>query len=197
MSLPACTKLFENFKISWDPELLTKDSTEISSNQRVYSDPAGMMHWQVFRPTDIAFGRNFFKNYSEECVEVVNGLKEIQSKLTPSDNELVELFRTHTIDPGGVNLIKTLPGKNINLHKDITRQCCLNIGLKNSNKWRSFISTQESLENFKEDETVSYILEDGEGYLLHINNPHGAVCLNTGDTNTARYILTYTYSRIS
>lgn len=196
MSFTTCVKLFDNFKVSWDPEILTKDSPEIESKEQVYSDPTGKMHWQVFKSTNVAFGRNFFRNYYKECTEVVDYLQKIKDNLPPSENKLVDVFRTHTINPGGINLIKTFPGKNIKLHKDVTRQYCLNIGLKNSNKWQSFISTQPNLEKYKENESISYILEDGEGYLLDINNPHCAICLNPNDNAAVRYVLTYTYSVI-
>lgn len=186
-------KVFDNFEVSWDPELLTKNYTEISNNSSVYYDPSGKAHWQNFNSTCVSFGRNFFKNHIDECMEVVEKLNLIKNSLKSSDNQLIELFRTHTINPGGISIIKTFPGKDIKLHKDVTRKYCLNIGLKNSNKWESFISTTESLDDFNNNEYVSYILEDGHGYLLNINNPHYAVCLDHTNMDEVRYVLTYTY----
>lgn len=92
-----CAKLFDNFEVSWDPELLTKNFSKTSSHQHAYRDPSGSAHWQVYEKTNVSFGRNFYKNHVTECREVADKLKEIQAQILPSDNPLVESFRARPV----------------------------------------------------------------------------------------------------
>lgn len=182
-----CRFLSNNFTVSWDPEKLTKDFPIIFTNSRVFRHQDGKAYWQQF-DSNILFARNFYLNFKKECEEVASKLNDLKRELI-DDSELVKTFLDTTIVPNRVNLIKTVQGKDIGLHKDITRSLCINIGLKNSNYWCSYISTTNTIEEFDQNNTIEYTINDGDAYILHINNPHGAVCLNNTGT---RYVITYT-----
>lgn len=187
-------KICDNFTVSWDPERISAEFPVINNGRGVYSDLNGNAHWQIFG-SDILFGRNFYSNYKLECIEVIEKLKIIQEKLREehyTTNYLMEIFLNHKIEPGRVNLLKTIPGKDIKLHKDITRGVCINIGLKNSNKWETIISKDNDIDNFNNSEKNTFLINDGDAYLMLINNPHTAKCLNKSDLESSRFLITYT-----
>ena len=199
MNNNVCHFLFNGFTVSWDPELLTKDFSEIEASGSPFADPTGKPHWQKF-DTDVLFARNFSTNFLPQCIEVVNNIKKIQSNLivNEEDVDILKTFKQHTVLPSRLGLIKTLPGKDIKLHVDSTRAICLNIGLKNSNKWETHIFNEQlknlnniDVRNIGQYNTQKVTLNDGDGYLFKIENPHTAICLNKEDTYTSRYILTY------
>jgi len=183
-------KIFENFTVSWDPENLTKDFTVVEYSDSVLRPKNNDACWQLY-DKDVLFARNFHINYKQECVEIIDKLKELQLNLLLNDSLLINEFKNHKLHYSKVNLLKTVPGKNIKLHKDITRNICINIGLKHSNKWESYISIQPNMVDVNPDNIIKYILNDGDVCLLHINNPHGAICLNKSES-FARYVMTYT-----
>lgn len=187
-------KICDNFTVSWDPEKISVKFPVIKNKDRsVYIDPKGNAHWQFFE-SNIMFGRNFYYNYRLECIEVVEKLKVIQEKLRKeqSPNYLTKIFLNHKIEPSRVNLLKTIPGKDIKLHKDITRGLCINIGLKNSNKWETIISKDNDINNFNSSQKNTFLINDGDAYIVLINNPHTAKCLNTSDLESTRFLITYT-----
>lgn len=194
-------KISDNFTINWDPEEISSKFDTINRPHEHYpfNDPSGLAHWQLY-PTNIAFGRNFYSNYKAECVEVAEKLKDIQEKLRDEIlcdeqsfplNHLTETFLNHKIIPNRVNLLKTIPGKDVELHIDATRDLCINIGLKNSNKWTTAISKDSNIKNFESSEKNTFSINDGEAYIILINNPHTAKCLNKSDLTSTRFLITY------
>lgn len=193
-----CYHLFNDFTVSWDPEVLTNSFPVIEATG-VYTESSGIAHWQKF-DSDVLFARNFTENFMQQCREVSDKIKKIQSELVVNDSSLdiLKKFKSHEITPWRVNLLKTIPGKDIKLHVDATRTICLNIGLKNSNKWKTYIFNEKlgslkdiDVNNIDNYNTRTVTLNDGEGYLFKIENPHTAICLNKQDTDTSRYIITY------
>lgn len=194
-----CHFLFDGFGVSWDPEILTKDFPVVEVSGAPFVDPTGQAHWQQF-DTDVLFARNFTENFLPQCIEVADNIRRIQNELTVDEHspDILKEFKKHKVKAGRVNLIKTLPGKDIKLHSDATRSICLNIGLKNSSKWETYIFNDQiknlrevDVSNLDKYNTHRLTLNDGEGYLLKIENPHTAICLNKQDTYTSRYIITY------
>jgi hypothetical protein len=189
-------KISDNFSVSWDPEEISKDFPTIEqADQSPYFDPSGKTHWQLYA-TDIVFGRNFYRNHKVECEEVAEKLKVIQTQLrndkTVPINYLTETFLNHEILAGRVNLLKTIPGKDIKLHNDSRRDLCINIGLKNSNKWVTVISKDPDIKNFESSQKNTFLMNDGDAYIILINNPHTAKCLNKSDILSTRFLITYT-----
>lgn len=195
-------KIADKFTVSWDPEEISSEFNTINRPREryPYNDPSGLAHWQLY-PTNIAFGRNFYSNYKVECTEVAEKLKNIQEKLRDKrlsgehsfpTNRLTETFLNHKIIPNRVNLLKTIPGKDVELHIDVTRDLCINIGLKNSNKWTTVISKDSNIKNFESSKKNSFSMNDGEAYIILINNPHTAICLNKEDLESTRFLITYT-----
>ena len=195
-------KICDNFIVSWDPEEISAGFQSINRPHEYhpYYDPSGDAHWQLY-PTNVAFGRNFYPNFKAECLEVAEKLKSIQEKLRDERlsgnesfpvNRLTETFLNHKIIPNKVNLLKTIPGKDIELHYDSTRDLCINIGLKNSNKWQTIISEDPNIKNFESSKKNSFLMNDGDAYIILINNPHVATCLNKQDLKSTRFLITYT-----
>jgi hypothetical protein len=194
-------KIGENFTVSWDPEEISLgfDTINRPYERAPYYDPSGAAHWQLY-PTNVAFGRNFYSNYKAECAEVAEKLKIIQERLRDERlsgnqsfpiNYLTKTFLNHKIVPNKVNLLKTIPGKDIGLHSDVTRDLCINIGLKNSNKWQTVISEDANIKNFESSEKNTFLMNDGDAYVILINNPHTAICLNKYDLESTRFLITY------
>ena len=189
-------KISDNFTVSWDPEKISADFPTIEqADQSPYFDPTGKTHWQLYT-NDVFFGRNFYQNHKVECEEVAEKLKIIQEQLRNDQNVpmnyLTETFLNHEILPGRVNILKTVPGKDIKLHNDARRDLCINIGLKNSNKWATVISKDSDIENFDKSQKDIFLMNDGSAYIILINNPHTAKCLDKSDLVSTRFLITYT-----
>lgn len=188
-------KIFEGFTVSWNIDAIVGGiSSEIEPPRGYfgpYFDPSGIAHWQNYSKTNIAFARNFFRNFKAECAEVAFKLKEIQKNINP-DNDLLKLFVEHTVVPQKVNIIRAIGGKSVAVHCDTTRYACINIGLKNSNTFRTRISNNTNIENFYNEPTETYTMNDGDAYLISIRNAHCVEALT--DVPLPRYIITYTIS---
>lgn len=188
-------KLSENFKVSWNIDAIVN---RISSDVKLpanyfkpYSDLSGIPHWQVYTKINIAFARNFSRNFKSECSEVAAKLKLIQKTINPT-NELLQLFVDHTINPRNVNLIRTIGGNNVAVHCDVTRYACTNIGLKNSNTFKTSISNNTDIENFYNNPVESFIMNDGDAYLISIRYAHCVESLT--NIPEPRYIISYTFT---
>jgi hypothetical protein len=141
-------KLDSNITFDWDIELLTKNLPVLYNpidKNKLYIDPSKKAHWQEFPNTNIIFARNFYENFKIQCIEISQKLKILQSKLMKSQNLLVDDFLNHKIIPQRVNIIKTIPGLDVEIHEDITRNTCINIGFKNSNKWKTYINKKNDI----------------------------------------------------
>jgi hypothetical protein len=189
-------KLSDSFKVDWDiDDIASKIANNIvdpnqttNTRPRPYSDPSGLAHWQVFS-LNIAFARNFYKNFSIECEEVAHKLIQLQSEIDHSDNPLVNRFLDHKPDARRVNVIRTIGGSSVPVHCDITRDTCINIGLRNSNTFRTVIGYDSSELDFYNKPTQSYTMNDGDAYLISIKNAHCVESLTT--ESLPRYIITY------
>lgn len=195
MSIPFY-KISSNFKVSWDIDSIINKfiDVDIPSVRLPYSDPKGNPHWQYF-PTQLSFARNFFKNFKNECIEIADQLITLQHtiKLKTYKNEslLIDIFLNHKINPAGVNIIRMLPGDNAKLHKDITRNLCINIGLRNSNICKTSIGEDNDIKKFWPGKKFDYIMEDGDVYIIKINNPHCVEPLVKSEQKLTRYVISY------
>jgi hypothetical protein len=88
-----------------------------------------------------------------------------------------------------VNVIRTIGGSSVPVHCDITRDTCINIGLRNSDTFRTVIGYDSSELDFYNKPTQSYTMNDGDAYLISIKNAH---CVESLITEALpRYIITY------
>lgn len=189
-------KLSDNFTVGWDiQDIMSRIADNIVDPNYVpntrpmpYSDPSGRAHWQVFS-FNIAFARNFYKNFPHECEEVADQLIELQRKIDHSENPLVNKFLNHEPDARRVNIIRTIGGRNVPVHCDITRDTCINIGLHNSNTFRTVIGYDSSESDFYDKPTQSYVMRDGDAYVISIKNAHCVESLISEPL--PRYIITY------
>lgn len=185
-------KIASDFTVSWDIDSIVNNiSDDIINpyeNSSPYSDPSGVAHWQLFSKTNISFARNFFQNFKLQCVEVASKLRKIQKSVI-DDDILTKSFVSHNIIPQRVNLIRTIGGFDVDVHCDATRSSCINIGLKNSNTFRTRISDNQDINNFYNNSTETYTMNDGDVYLISIGNAHCVESLTT--VPESRYIITY------
>ena len=204
-------KLASDFKVDWDiDDITSKISNDIQTPDNIrnsytdssgmvhdkpYFDSSGVAHWQYYI-AGISFSRNFFKNFPRECLNVVIKLKKLQRMYAdiPTDNKLILTFINHNIIPQKVNIIRTMGGTNVSVHCDTTRNSCINIGLKNSNTFRTRISESQDVNNFYNSPTETYTMNDGDAYLIDIKNAHSVESLTS--IVEPRYLITYNLNEI-
>jgi hypothetical protein len=189
-------KINTNFKISFDLDtVLSKFVNDvIDPGGTVYSDPTGAPHFQQYM-SGVGITRNFYKNFPRECATIAIQLKKIQQLVSaspvPVDDLLTHAFVNHVIKPGNINLIRIKAGENAAPHSDTNRKICINIGLRNSNSCVTHITENESIEDFWNKLRHSFIMEDGDIYILNIRNSHAVESLVDKDSGITRYIITY------
>ena len=188
-------KLAQDFKVSWDIDSIvgkiSDDIKDPNNNLGPYYDPSGLCHWQYYLLVNISFTRNFFKNFPLECFEVAKGLKELQRKYAqiPTEDELLLSFINHQIAPQRVNIIRTMTNGNVQPHSDVTRDVCVNIGLRNSNISKTRMSSSTDETKFYDTPTTNFIMNDGDVYLLSTKNAHSVETIT--ESSEPRYIITY------
>jgi hypothetical protein len=187
-------KLASDFTVSWDiDDIISKisDDVVITNNSGPYFHPSGIAHWQYFPRANISFSRNFHRNFPKECLEVSEKLKELQQSYAniPTNDELMLAFINHKIAPYSVDIIRTIGAGGVKPHSDVTRDACINIGLQNSNIFKTRMSDNLNAAYFNDTPTKDFIMNDGDVYLLSTKNAHSVECIT--DSNMPRYIITY------
>ena len=193
-------KLSSEFDVGWNVDDVVKDFSEdqVDPNAKekkrhgVYSDPSGAPHFQMF-PSGIAFARNFSLNFPTQCEETASRLINLQNKIKSNNiqDSLTREFLNCNISSRAVNLIRITPGKNVSPHVDTTRAFCVNIGLKNSNLWKTNVYRSENSKEFEHSPKYSYSMNDKDVYILNVKNVHSVESTNY-NLGKERYILTYT-----
>jgi hypothetical protein len=188
-------KLSTDFEFDFDVEdIITKfvgdldDPNETNKTYpKIYNSPTGLLHWQHFPCSNSRFARNMYRNLKRECDAIAYNLTRLQHEIKHSDNALVNEFLKHTFNGNRIGLIKQ-EGHSVNPHVDFHRSLTLNIGLKNSQTSRIWVSDQSNLDNFNLQCLESYIMQDKDVYLLNSSLAHSVETLSTTDH---RYIITY------
>lgn len=187
-------KISSGFNLSWHIEDLAQQfvPVQIPPNVQVYEDPSGRPHWQLFR-SRVAFARNFFANFPDQCREAADRLQSLQDAVRSNSPEhpLVDKFLSHTVSARRVGIIRVLPGDSVDPHCDVTRNVSINIGLKNSNAGTTYISDNSNVKQFWEQNLSSYTMQDGEVYLVEVKNAHAVKSNVNPDSGQTRYIITY------
>jgi hypothetical protein len=172
-------KLGSECYIDLDPEL-------ISSSHPTNNDGA---YWQHFDYANIFYGWNLYKNFKNECLEILTHLEQLQKNLALSanvDNRLLELFLNHKIDPAnGLGLLKIVPGHIVPIHTD-NRKISINIGLKNTNGFRTYFNN--SIEDFWNNPDY-YDMEVGNVYMLNTRVYHTVMAIK--QNTEPRYVVSY------
>jgi hypothetical protein len=83
-----------------------------------------------------------------------------------------------------------MPAKHVGAHVDVTRDICLNIGLKRSSKWDTLIQDTLTVENFIPEKSHRFVIDEGTGYLMSVKHVHSVVC-NDYLNELPRYVITY------
>jgi hypothetical protein len=188
-------KLSTNFVIPWDPEAMTESFAEtIGKDKSPFSNSEGTPHWQTYN-IGISFARNFYINFNKECSDIASQLIELQHTLrkdtTTPESKLNDIFLKLKINPRNVNLIRIQSGINVLPHYDSTRNYAINIGLKNSNSCKTYITTDSSTDAYWDKHQYSYITSDGDVYLVAVKNAHTVKTLVEKHSKSNRYLITY------
>lgn len=193
-------KILSNFPISWDMEHIEQYfSEEVSGLDNVWGTGKSdnTPHWQYYTAgaAGIRVSRNFSLNFKNECMEIIIKLKQLQDKLRKETyrSPLLDIFlnKQFTYDSyKAIHLLKTSANGNISPHIDPRRSIALNIGLKNSNACETIFSNiikEKDVLDFEKADHSSFIMEDGDVYLMSVNNAHRVKSLSK---DRDRYIIT-------
>jgi len=187
-------KISSNFTATIDIEKIESVLHPIyTSGPNVVCDSSGKPHWQVFE-SNIAFSRNFYKNFKDDCLGVAYALHDLKDELQTTDHtsKLIDTFLNHDIQPERVGLIMTYPAKIVNPHVDRTRDICINIGLANSNTATTYVSHGiVSEKEFWKTDIDNFTMDDGSVYIMDVKNTHAVKSNLHGNDLRIRYIITY------
>lgn len=183
------------FELSFDPEKLTtlEDLPIVNINQMM---PPGTAYWiRYYDSFDLLNGFNII--HPAQADEIYLKIQNLKVKLNNSltvYSPLVKELLTRKVLIHNIFILRLNSNKRAVLHVDVTRNISLNIGLKNSNSHRVIIYDGEIVskdlinENNKK---FSFIMNDGEAYVIRPTQPHAIEPLDTNskNSNTNRYII--------
>jgi hypothetical protein len=192
-------KLTDHLKLDFNLDaLITKfdgDRIDPSGKNGIYADPSGVLHWQYFTGSGARFARNVYRNLKTECESIVHSLQNLQNYIGANsmmhENPMVNEFLNHRISSDRITFIKQAAGLPLKPHIDSNRRLTLNIGLRNSNTGKTYVSDSSDVKNFATSDLQSYTMADGDVYLLKTANAHSVESLVTADSELDRYIVTY------
>lgn len=193
-------KIAENIDIKLDLDSIQSKFIEDQSGYSyAFHHPSGKPHWQNFSE-GISFTRNFYINFKNECDIITAKIDLILRNYVKShdhNTEFSQAILNHKADGTRLNLIKILAGTNVRPHCDVNRNVCINIGLKNSNSCRTNIKDVLTLDNFYDSPSMSYVMNDGDVYLLNVKYAHSVTSNVAADSGLDRYIITYNLSNVT
>lgn len=192
-------KLTDHLKLDFNLDaMITKfdeDRIDPSGKNGIYSDPSGVLHWQYFTASGARFARNVYRNLKPECESIGQSLQRLQEHIRSNslmrENPMVNEFLNHQINSKRITFIKQAAGIPVKPHIDSNRNLTLNIGLRNSNTGKTYVSNSSDPKSFKTSNLQSYTMNDGDVYLLKTANVHSVESLVTADSTLDRYIVTY------
>jgi hypothetical protein len=187
------------FIYTWDIDNIVSKFTKtihIQNNKsQIYRELSGDPVWQNY-PSGIAFARNFYESFTQECIQISSLLSELQLKVVEnsvilSNSVLLRVFSNHIFDPRKVNLIRVQSGNSVQPHIDKNRSICINIGIKNSSTCDTLVG-DDTVDNFWNSNIDKYTMNDSDVYILNVKRPHAVVSNISLVDNLSRYIITYT-----
>ena len=195
-------KLTDHLKLDFNLDAMIAkfdgDRIDPTGKNNYYSDPSGVLHWQYFTLTgpNVLFARNVYRNLKSESESIVHSLQNLQKYIdadsTIRENPMISEFLNHQINPDRISLMKQTAGSDIAPHFDRNRRLTLNIGLRNANAGKTYVSDSSDESNFATSDLQSYTMNDGDVYLLKTANVHSVKSLVTAESKLDRYIISYT-----
>ena len=189
MSITYFQKIATGIQFDWDvPAMLSKIPGTPNANSIWMKSAAGEVTDQIYFSEH--FHITFPIEFSQACI-VVRDLQSACANLNdPSD--LIQDFLKYNpalSELPRINLVKTKPGVSVVPHVDGNRLIVLNLGLVNSNIGETQISGAATRFEFYQSPYESYIMEDGDAYLLRTGNVHAVRALTPLESGPDRYIL--------
>jgi len=195
-------KLSSNLKLGIDEcldDILKNIPVELSNNKNspnvfVWQQSPNEAFWQYYPYTNTRFTRNFGKRFPEISKYIVSQLIILQESVKKedfSDLRMYESFIKHKFDYKKVQLTKIVAGFSVLPHIDNGREYVINIGIRNSNTCKVYMSDNRSVKDFEKQNLQSFIVEDNEAYILNVDNAHAVKTLVSKDSNLDRYLITY------
>ena len=192
-------KLTDHLKLDLNLDALIAkfdgDRIDPSGKDGIYSDLSGVLHWQYFTGSGARFARNVYRNLKPECESIAHSLHDLQDRIGADsamrENPMVNEFLNHRINAKRITFIKQAAGLPVKPHIDSNRILTLNIGLRNANTGKTYVSDSSDPKSFKTSNLQSYTMADGDVYLLKTANIHSVESLVTADSELDRYIVTY------
>lgn len=188
-------KIAENFSLNFfDIQSIEKDfDKEISNSAGTPSRRiSNIAHWQYYQNSNVRFSRNFSKHAPEVVNNIVKQLIDLQKKWRSVDSKtpLIDKFLNVEINSRDIEIIKVTAGQSVSEHFDITRSVSLNIGLLNSNTCETIVFNTKKISDTHNHniEKFSYIMNDGDVYLLRADHVH---CVKSLNSSGDRYLITY------
>ena len=183
----------KDFRLSWDPEELTKNFSVISNKKTNIKDITEPF-WEDFEEAEIYFARNLHLFYKKELIEAAVKIHIVRKKLELVNplSDMATDFLANNLNLANFTLIKVKANTSVKLHFDSTRKFALNVGLKNSDSCRTVIYDGNKVpktiinENNKK---YSFTMKDGEVYLVNTTQPHEVQSLFNSDKD--RFLLSY------
>ena len=178
-------KLATNFFVDFDRSIIEN----LPDLKHQYGQPYPVseeIHWMSYEASeneakipnsDISFSTHTYKFMPEFTENVIEKFKETFGTEISWDKERIRILRTKGY---------------IYPHVDEVRNSCINIGLFNSNLAITHFGKTNNISDFEEPlNTESYICQDGEAYLLNVQNLHAIY--PTKESNEFRYLITYSF----
>jgi hypothetical protein len=160
----------------------------------VWNVPKNKAYWQYYPYTRTRFTRNFgrrFPDISKHIAEQLNALRSSIKIEAFNDQKMYQAFINHKFDYQRVQLSKIISGIDVLPHIDNGREYVINIGVRNSNTCKVFISDSQNTKDFWQGNLQSFVMEDNEAYILNVDNAHAVKPLVKANDNLDRYLITY------
>ncbi len=208
ISMTSFHKLASNLNIGIDchlDEILYNIPDELSNAKNspdvfVWDVPKNKAYWQFYPYTRTRFTRNFgrrFPNISNHIAEQLNALRSSVKIEAFADQQMYQAFINHKFDYQRVQLSKIISGIDVLPHIDNGREYVINIGVRNSNTCKVFISDNQSTKDFWQKNLESFVMEDNDAYIINADHAHAVKSLVTEESNLDRYIISYMLTETS
>ena len=195
-------KLASNLNIGMNDyldEILNNIPYELSNEEHspevlVWRVPTNVAYWQYYPHTRTRFTRNFGRRFPKVSKHIVDQLIKLQftvQKEDFSDQKMYEAFINHTFDYQRVQLTKIISGIGVLPHYDHGREYVINIGVRNSNTCKVYVSDDQIIRGFRKKNLQSFIMEDNDAYILNVDKAHAVKTLVTPEDNLDRYLISY------
>lgn len=182
-------KLASGINFDWDPVENLEFFPVMDSADTVYSRSSLSVYdklgpcWQHFSKGNLYFFRNLYLYQQYFCAEVIEKIKEIQANCRNINSPIIKDFIGYDITPDKLTVLKTPVGMRVPKHVD-ARKYAVNIGLKQCDTAKTIFYPEDDVK-------LSFIMADGDMYLLNTSTNHSVEPLVQPENKEFRYLLTY------